>query len=340
MTSLSRHGLANLGNTCYLNSAIQALRHAAPFAAYFGTEAWRAHEHPKRKDASLAIATADLVTSLRSDGNRILIPHTFVMAFIAAAQNANNEIRLGAQADAAEAIQILLDALHMQQARAVNMTVKGARKEPEYVEYIKSLNAWSTFFQKEYSPLVDSFYGQTQTRVVCGACGAVSTRYEPWSMLKLPIPGAETAGAPAPTLQDCFREQFAKEVLEDYACDACKARGRSDIYHAISRMPDQLIVSLKRFTNRGSKVHARIAYNPDSVDLAELLAWPHIQGLRTAHYRVNATIEHLGSSRAGHYYMRARQPDGSWLIYDDARTTESPNGGAANPDTYILFLSK
>lgn len=334
----SRHGLANLGNTCYLNSAIQALRHAAPFAAYFGTEAWRAHEHRERKDVSLATATATLVTELCSDGNRAIIPRDFVVAFIKAAHN--DEIRLGAQADAAEAIQILLDALHTQQARAVNMTIKGSRKEPEYVEYIKSLNAWSTFFQKEYSPLVTDFYGQTQTRVVCGACSAVSTRYEPWSMLKLPIPGAETAGAPAPNLQDCFREQFANEVLDDYACDECKTRGRSDIYHAISRMPAHLIVSLKRFTNRGSKVHARIAYNPDSVDLAELLAWPHIQGLRTAHYRVYATIEHLGSSRAGHYYMRARQPDGSWLVYDDARVAESPNGGAANPDTYILFLSK
>ena len=338
MTSI--HGLANIGNTCYLNSAIQALRHAAPFAAYFGTEAWRAHEHKDRKDAALVTATADLVAELQSDGNRVVIPHTFVTAFIAAAQSANDEIRLGAQADAAEAIQILLDALHTQQARPVSMTIKGTHKAPAYVEYIKSLKAWSTFFQKEYSPLVASFYGQTQTRVVCGACGAVSTRYEPWSMLKLPIPGAETAGAPAPNLQACFREQFANEVLEDYACDECETRGRSDIYHAISRMPDHLIVSLKRFTNRGSKVHARIAYNPDSVDLAELLAWPHIQGLRTAHYRVYATIEHLGSSRAGHYYMRARQPDGSWLVYDDGRVTASPNGGDANPDTYILFLRK
>lgn len=330
--------LANLGNTCYLNSAIQALRHAAPFTAYFGTEAWRVHEHADRNDAALATETAALVKDLCDNSKRILIPRAFVAAFVAAARN--DEIRLGGQADAAEAIQILLDALHVQQARVVNMTVKGLRKEPEYVEYIKSLNAWASFFQKEYSPLVETFYGQTQTRVVCGTCTAVSTRYEPWSILKLPIPGAETAGAPAPTLQSCFREQFAKEVLDDYACDKCHSRGHSDIYHAISRMPAHLIVSLKRFTNSGAKVHARIPYDPDKVDLAELLAWPSIQGLRTAHYRVYATIEHLGSSRAGHYYMRARQPDDSWLVYDDGRVAASPNGGIANPDTYILFLSK
>jgi ubiquitin C-terminal hydrolase len=338
MTTLPRHGLANIGNTCYLNSAIQALRHAAPFAAYFGTEAWRAHEHKERKDANLATEVAALVTELDSDGTKPLVPHKFVTAFIKAAHN--DEIRLGVQADAAEALQILLDALHTQQARAVNMMIKGLRTEPKYTEYTKSLQAWSTFFQKEYSPLVENFYGQTQTRVVCGACAAVSTRYEPWSILKLPIPGAETAGAPAPTLQTCFREQFAKEVLEDYACDKCETRGRSDICHAISRMPAQLIVSLKRFTNRGAKVHARIPYDPDSVDLAELLAWPHIQGVCTAHYRVYATIEHIGSSRAGHYYMRARQPDDTWLVYDDERVTVSPNGGTANPDTYILFLAK
>ena len=47
----------------------------------------------------------------------------------------------------------------------------------------------------------------------------------------------------------------------------------------------------------------------------------------------------MGSSRGGHYIMRAREGT-DWLIYDDASVSHSPIGGAAGPDTYVLFLER
>jgi ubiquitin C-terminal hydrolase len=335
---MKQHGLANVGNTCYLNSAIQALRHIRPFADLFGTDVWAKWQHPERKGHALVTTTAALTRALCSpDGPPMLVPREFASAFIKFAGEINEDIRYGAQADAAEAIQILLDGLHTHIAREVRMDVVGKPLNEEHAALITSLESWATFFRKEYSPLVDAFYGQNATTVVCTGCGASSSRYEPWAVLKLAIPGADRQGAPAPNLQECFRGTMADEELEDYACDACKVKGPATIHHKISRFPNHLILSLKRFTNTGAKVRARIPYDPDAIDLREWCAWPAIQG--DPRYRAVATVEHMGGSRGGHYAMRAREGD-NWWVYDDSRVMQSPIGGAAGPDTYMLVLER
>ena len=334
--TMSSHGLANVGNTCYLNSAVQALRRTRPFTDYLGTDAWERHRHPERKAATLTEETAGLVKALTAPGDKVVIPTSFVRSFISFAREFNDEIRFGAQADAAEAIQILLDGLHTQLSREVRMDITGKAATPDQEELVRSLESWATFFRKEFSPLVDAFYGQTQTTIKCKGCGKRSTRYEPWSVYKLPIPGSEKAGAPAPVLQDCLRAAVAGETIDDYACEGCSKKSAATMTHALSRFPQNMIVSLKRFTNTGAKVRARIPYNADCVDLSEFRAWPSIHG--SQRYRVVATIEHLGSSRGGHYVMRARE-GAEWRLYDDGSVSKLPNGDAG-PDTYVLVLER
>lgn len=347
--TLPRRGLANVGNTCYLNSAIQALRYSRPFVQYFGSDAWLAHRHPDRKGYALAGELVSMLGALNASdsptapaapvGSRMVIPSKFVREFITFGHELNEEIRYGAQADAAEAIQILLDGLHTQQAREVCMTVRGEATSPDMVEYIKALESWATFFRKEYSPIVENFYGQTQTRITCTECGERSVRYEPWGVLKAPIPGADKVGAPAPTLRDCIAAAFASETLDDYTCEKCKKKGSARIEHSISRLPQYLILSLKRFTNTGAKVRARIAYDPCNISFSDWRAWNSLQAEGAAHYRVYATVEHLGTSHGGHYIMRAR--DGAdWMVYDDSMCAPSAIGGDAAPDTYMLFLER
>jgi ubiquitin C-terminal hydrolase len=333
-----RHGLTNAGNTCYLNSAIQLLSHAAPLAQLFGTEDWIRWRHEERKGLALANETASLLEQLKKPGTSSIHSHKFARAFIGFAREINDEITFGAQADAAEAIQILIDGLHTHIAREVRMDIQGSAQTQGQREMRQSLESWSSFFRKEYSPLVEQFYGQTQTTVICGSCGSRSTRYEPWCVLKLPIPGAEKAGAPAPTLRECLTANFAPEKIDDYACDGCKNRGPATIEHALSRFPEYLIVSLKRFTNLGAKVRARIPYDEDLVALTEWRAWPALQPIQK--YRVAAAVEHLGSSRGGHYCARGRGADGVWHLYDDTNVVPAAGGGAATPDTYILLLER
>jgi ubiquitin C-terminal hydrolase len=336
-------GLGNLGNTCYLNAAIQALRHTAAFADFLGGDTWSRWDSLTREGHPLLRDSVALTRALCEPvpPGSVVIPGNFVRTFVSFASKRSDEFYFGSQADSAEALQILLDGIHTQIAREVQMTVRGAAETPATTQYVKSLESWASFFRKEYSPILDMFYGQTQTRLICERCRNVSDRYEPWNMLKAPIPGATVQGAVAPSLADCLAAALETERLDDYACDHCMDRGPARKEHAISRYPPNLILCLKRFTNLGQKVRARIPYEEDNIDLSAWRAWPTLQASKDARYRVTATIEHLGSCRGGHYIMRGRDAtDGTWRIYDDNRVSVSPIGGGAGPDTYILFLER
>jgi ubiquitin C-terminal hydrolase len=332
-------GLANIGNTCYLNSALQALRHNRLFQELFGEDdSWRRYEHPDRRGHELTDAFSQLMKGFAEEKPTPIGPYSFVKAFIRVGQEFNDEIRFGAQADAAEAVQIILDSIHTYLSREVRMDITGVARSEEANELVAAHKSWAGFFCKEYSPLLDQFYGQTQTTVTCDECKTKSTRYEPWCVLKAPIPGADKVGAPAPTLQDCIAASFEADTIDDYSCEVCKKRGPARITHALSKFPECIVLSLKRFTNAGAKVRARIPYDPDAVSFAACKAWGTIPA--GTEYRVVSTIEHMGSSRGGHYIMRQRKEDNDWLVIDDANIYPAPSGGAAGPDTYILFLER
>ena len=337
-SSGAKHGLRNVGNTCYLNSAIQALFSTGLFTEYFGSEDWKKHVHSDRPGEDLARETAALVVSMSAETPSMITPMPFVKAFVAFASELNDEIRPGRQACSAEAIQMLLDGLHMQLARKVTMNITGRGSTPARTEMLESLQSWSQFYKNEYSPIVDKSYAQILSRIQC-TCGRTSNSYEPINVLKLEIPGAEVAGSTAPILEECINSFFSSEVMDDFTCEACKERGNSKKVLSISRFPKYMTVMLKRYTKKGQKVQARIPYDERNIDFSKHRAWPDLQKEETARYALRATIEHSGSRHFGHYVSRVKKGE-KWYLFDDASVSECSAGGAAGPNTYVLFLER
>lgn len=338
MTTSGKHGLRNLGNTCYLNSAIQALFSVPFMAEYFGSPEWEKHLHSDRPGEALAKETAAIIDMMNSSTQSVIVPGAFVKSFVTFASELNDEIRPGRQACSAETIQVLLDGLHMQLARKVTMNITGRGSTPERIEMLESLQSWSRFYKEEYSPIIDKMYGQILSRIQC-SCGRTSNSYEPFNVLKLPIPGAEVAGATAPILDECISSYFSSEVMDDFTCEACKERGTSKKQLSISRYPKYLTVMLKRYTTKGHKVQARIPYDEHTIEFTKHRAWPMLQKEETARYSLRATIEHAGSRHFGHYVSRVKKGE-KWYLFDDASISECLAGGAAGPNTYVLFLER
>lgn len=376
-------GLINLGNTCFLNSAFQALRLTPPFREFLAS--WRTRLHaldplPSRSDSAtprgraiiaahlgtaLVEQTAQLATALDAKG--AADPRPFVRAFFdyTGFTSTSGEFQFRQMGDASEALHAIMDGLHMNICRTVVIEARGIAQTPAEVELMESYKSWARFFTKEYSLFISSYYGQTQMRSIC-KCGETKTVYEPWSSLKISIPGGETAGAPVPSFRACVNTAFMPEVLDDYRCDVCKEVGQTTKYYSISRFPDVLILVFKRFTDRLSKIQARIAYDPDWVDLEEWGTWAgpgssaeaaeaaagpqrppcpagseqiaEEQGAGV--YKVASTIEQTGTMQGGHYLMRHRTGDDGWVVYDDDSVSEDVGRGAPTPDTYVLVLER
>jgi ubiquitin C-terminal hydrolase len=135
---------------------------------------------------------------------------------------------------------------------------------------------------------------------------------------------------------------FADESLDDYQCDACKTQGKAAIRNRISRLPDTIILTLKRFTNTMQKVAGKVVWDIDGFDFRPWMAFkgdPFNKMYTPPVYETTALIEQQGSFRGGHYRMYAKQEQ-QWYEYDDNAIQNVPGETATNCDTYIAFLSR
>jgi ubiquitin C-terminal hydrolase len=225
--------------------------------------------------------------------------------------------------------------------RRVRMELSGSPSTEEEQSQLRAMKSWTEFFGKEYSPIVSNFNGQCQIKIVCTKCNNVSERYEPWLMLKAPIPGAEVEGGRAPTLTECLDSAFETETIDDYACEKCKEKTQAKKSERISRLPPVTIVSIKRFTNAGHKVRGRIPWNLDALDFAPWYAFtrdPFKNSAAESEYVTYAVIEHHGSTHGGHYRMYARHHDDTWYEYDDSSVRTVPPENVITPDSYIALM--
>lgn len=343
---VDRIGLANIGNTCFLNVVLQALRHCPPINTIFLSEHdVMAREKSNRKQLLTAFQTLmrdfATVTPPHAGMRPSLVPRGFFHSLHTVLRETDDYwYRHGQQCDAAEALQYIIDSLHHAMYRKVRMSVSGTASSPEHASHIKAITSWASFFENEYSPIVNHFNGQYMIKITCMKCNTVSERYEPWLMLKAPIPGADVVGGPAPTMTACLNAAFESETIDDYACDCCKSKQRAVKSERISRLPPVTIVSIKRFTNAGHKVRGLIPWDLNALDFRPWMAFersPFSDDCSSV-YKTFAVIEHHGSTGGGHYRMYARDTTDIWHEYDDSSVTTVTPDHVITSDSYIALL--
>ncbi len=340
-------GLVNLGNTCFLNSVLQALLRCEPLTAFFLKDTTRTPvTRPATNKGPLVSAFQAFFADMTRVSTRHYTPTGLVNALAAAVRASDSDWWAPRQqADAAECIQYILDSLHDAVYRQVRITIHGADEAtlPEQRSQVKALQSWTQFFAKEYSPIVEHFYGQYQIIIRCETCGHTSERYEPWLMLKVPIPGGDQAGAAVPTFKECMDAAFAAETISGYACDTCKSPQTATMTTRISKLPNILLLNFKRFTNAGSKIRGQIDWDLSAQSLRPWMAFqrcPFRDAPVAAKFRTFAVIEHHGSARSGHYRMFAgasTNASPSWLECDDESVRAVDVGNVVSPDSYVIF---
>ncbi|KAL5999269.1 hypothetical protein ACLOJK_040719 [Asimina triloba] len=184
--SLGLTGLQNLGNTCFMNSAIQCLAHTPKLVEYFlgDYDEEINQENPLGMNGELALAFGDLLRKLWATGTAPVAPRLFKMTL---AQFAPQFSGFN-QHDSQELLAFLLDGLHEDLNRVHNKPYIEAKDADGRPDNVVSNEYWMNHLARNDSIIVDLFQGQYRSMVSCPSCSKISVTFDPFMYLSLPLP--------------------------------------------------------------------------------------------------------------------------------------------------------
>ena len=217
-------GMANESFYCYMNSCIQGLLSIGEFAQYINEERYKSAVN--NKNYKFWKGVNDIVSSHNKRGSDCM--PKFLRKISATIFDPDE------QHDAHEFLRFLLSGLQDE----INLT-----RPKKAVELTDPDTSWAYYRKYNVSIVDELFAGQLVNRVTCSSCKHVSTTYDPFLDLSLPIiPGKSR------NIDDCL-ETFQKEeeIKDGYVCEKCKSKTKAIKRLFVSRFPKYLVIHLKRF---------------------------------------------------------------------------------------------
>jgi len=226
-------GLVNLGNTCFLNSAIQCLSNTAPLTQFFLSNAFKRDinkSNPLGMKGQLADCYGALLKRMWSGEYAAVAPRSLKRCIGKYAPQFNGF----SQHDAQEFLAFLLDGLHEDLNRVLDKPYVEIKESDGHADEDVSKEAWESHLKRNRSIIVDLFQGQLKSTVMCpeAKCGKVSITFDPFMYISLPMPPesdrlvevilfrVDPVKKPVVYSIKCAktaRVQFLKQKLEEYS---------------------------------------------------------------------------------------------------------------------------
>ncbi|XP_062971303.1 ubiquitin carboxyl-terminal hydrolase 19 isoform X17 [Cynocephalus volans] len=168
-----------------------------------------------------------------------------------------------------------------------------------------------------------------------------------------PGSAGEAARAGHFTLDQCLNLFTRPEVLapeEAWYCPQCKQHREASKQLLLWRLPNVLIVQLKRFSFRSfiwrDKINDLVEFPVRNLDLSKFCIGQKEEQLPS--YDLYAVINHYGGMIGGHYTACARLPndrssqrsDVGWRLFDDSTVTTVDESQIVTRYAYVLFYRR
>ncbi|KAK7822960.1 hypothetical protein U0070_025777 [Myodes glareolus] len=291
-------GLKNMGNSCYLNAALQCLTHTPPLANYL-----LSREHSRNcchQGSCVMCAMENHVTQSLLHLKRVIRPSEMLTA----------AFHKNKQEDAHEFLMFILDAMR-------TSCLQGSKD-------LESTSEHSTMIR-------EIFGGSWRSQIKCLRCQETTDILEPFLDITLDIKAAQS-------VEQALEALVKEEKLcgeNAYHCDHCQKKTAASKTLTVQDAPKVLLLVLNRFSEfTGDHKDRKVSY-PESLDFQPYVSQSSSDPLVYALY---AVLVHNGvTCHSGHYFCYVKAGSGRWYKMDDSHVNSCGVSSVLSEPAYVLF---
>lgn len=140
---------------------------------------------------------------------------------------------------------------------------------------------------------------------------------------------------------DAFLKEEPLGPDDMWYCPGCKTHRQASKKLDLWRLPEILVIHLKRFSYSRfmkNKLETYVDFPVDNLDLSTYIT--HKNGMVSNRYMLYAVSNHYGSMGGGHYTAFVHHGGDQWYDFDDSRVSPIPEDKIKTSAAYVLFYRR